>query len=211
MINNFIHSHKLVNYGSLRERANNSITELVSLAEAKEHLRIDSSFTNDDTYITTLISVSRAICESYVGFTLATNTALEYHMDKFPDNEVIYLYGVYKPGNFVINYYDNNDSQQVLSNTLYNVDTRSIPTRVFLKENNSFPSTSDSIPSAIKIDLAAGPTVAQELPRPIYQAILLTIGHLYENRQNVIVGGGKPYDVPQTAEHLMNPYRVVVI
>ena len=141
MINNFIHSHKLVNYGSLRERANNSITELVSLAEAKA----------DDTYITTLISVSRAICESYVGFTLATNTALEYHMDKFPDNEVIYLYGVYKPGNFVINYYDNNDSLQVLSNTLYNVDTSSIPTRVFLKENNSFPSAKILIPSFLPI------------------------------------------------------------
>ncbi len=40
-------------------------SEPVTLAEAKEQLRIESSFTMDDSYITGLISVARDRCESY--------------------------------------------------------------------------------------------------------------------------------------------------
>jgi len=209
---NFVKSHKLLDYGSLRERSNNSVTERVTLAEAKEHLRIDSSFTTDDSYITTLISVARAICENYVGFTLAANNDLEYYLDKFPDNEVIYLFGVYRiQAGVTISYYDTNGVSQTLSASKYSIDTYSIPSRIFLAQNESFPSTSENIPSAIKIAFEAGPQTSQELPRPIYQAILLTIGSLYENRQNVVVGGGKGYEIPQTAEYLMNPFRVITI
>ena len=39
--------------------------EPVTLDEAKEQLRIEASFTEDDSYITSLISVARDRCESY--------------------------------------------------------------------------------------------------------------------------------------------------
>ena len=39
--------------------------EPVTLSEAKEQLRIDDSFTLDDSYITSLISVARDRCENY--------------------------------------------------------------------------------------------------------------------------------------------------
>lgn len=211
LFNFYNYSRKLVNYGSLREGAANVVTEPITLNEAKAHLRIETSFTDDDTYITTLISVARNICENYVGFMLAHNTKVHYYMDAFPDNEVIYLYGVSNLVSLTIHYDDQNGNNQLLDSSLYNIDVHSIPSRIFLKENSNFPSTSDSIPSAVNITIDAGPLASYELPRSLYQAILLTIGHLYENRQNVVVGDGKPHEVPQTAEYLMNSFRVISI
>ena len=211
LFNFFNHSSKLVNYGSLREGAANVVTEPVTLNEAKAHLRVESSFTDDDTYINTLISVSRNICENYVGFMLAHNTKVHYYMDGFPNNEVIYLYGVSNLASLTIHYDDQNNDNQLLDSSLYNIDTHSIPSRIFLKENSNFPSTSESIPSAVNITIDAGPLSSYQLPRALYQSILLTIGHLYENRQNVVVGDGRPYEVPQTAEYLMNSFRVISI
>ena len=40
-------------------------TEPVTLLEAKEQLRIEPAFTEDDSYITSLISVARDRCENY--------------------------------------------------------------------------------------------------------------------------------------------------
>jgi len=211
IVYNFIKNHKLRDYGILREGSSNVITEPVSLNEAKAHLRIDSSFTSDDTYITTLISVARSICENYVGYLLAYNDSLVYFLDKFPDNEVIYLNGVafLDSGTTVIKYYDNNDSLTTLSASKYSVDEKSIPSRIFLKEPESFPDTSSSIPNAVRVEFEAG-SQGGDLPKAIYQAILLTIGHYYENRQNVVVGG-RGYEIPMTAEYLLNPFRVINI
>ncbi len=212
IIYNFLQNRKLRNYGYFRLASDNVVTEPVTLSQAKDHLRIESSFTTDDTYITTLISVARSICENYVGFLLAKNTKVRYYLDQISDNEMIEMYGLYKidSSSTVFKYYDTNDSEQTFPSSRYFTDEESIPTRLFLKDDTTFPSTSENVPSAIKIECIAGP-VFEELPKAIYQAILLTIGHLYENRQNVVIGSGKPYDVPQTAEHLMNTYRVVSI
>ncbi len=212
IIYNFLQNRKLRDYGYFRIGASNTSTEPVTLSQAKAHLRIESSFTTDDTYITTLISVARSICENYVGFLLSNNDDVTYYLDQFPDNEVIDLYGLsFKDaGTTVIKYWDSNDSLQTFSSSRYHVDETSIPSRIFLDSNASWPTTSDSKPSAIYIQGEAGPN-AVDVPKAIYQAILLTIGHLYENRQSVVIGSGKPYDVPQTAEHLLNTYRVVSI
>lgn len=208
---NFVRNPKLVGYGSLRESSANVVTEPITLNEAKAHLRIDNSFTADDTYINTLISVSRNICENYVGFILGHNTKLHYYLDAFPDSEVIYLYGVANLSSITIHYEDQNGNNQLLSNTYYNIDTNSIPSRIFLIDTAIIPDTSDNIPSAVNITIDAGPLAEYQLPKSLYQAILLTIGSLYENRQNVVVGGGKGYEIPQTAEYLMNAFRVINI
>jgi uncharacterized phiE125 gp8 family phage protein len=209
IVYNFTKDSKLRNYGFYRPGSSNSITEPVTLAEAKAHLRIESS--DDDTYITTLISVARGICENYVGFLLAYNDSLTYYLDRFPDRQEIILYGIsgLDAGTTVIKYHNKNGVLTTFDATKYNSDEHSIPSRIFLKDGESFPETDSYTPSAVQITFEAG-LQGYLMPKPLYQAILLTIGHLFENRQNVVVGG-KGYDIPQTAEYLMNPYRVISI
>ena len=83
--------NKPLPYGILRPRSTNSITELVTLSEAKDHLRVTNS--DDDTYITTLISVARSICEQYVGFFLSRNSSMVYYLGRFPDSKYIIFNG----------------------------------------------------------------------------------------------------------------------
>ena len=45
---------------------------------------------------------------------------------------------------------------------------------------------------------------------PIIQAVYLTIGHWYENRQSVIVGR-QVNEMPMTSKYLLDQYKVQVI
>ena len=62
-------------YGKLRLKTAPTATP-VSVAEAKTHLRIDSSFTADDTYIETLISVATFAAENYMNLWIMSHTQL---------------------------------------------------------------------------------------------------------------------------------------
>lgn len=207
MIRDILRNYKQNNVGRLRYEANNAVTEPVTLSQAKAHLRIDS--TDDDTYVTTLISVARSACENYLGYMLGYNSAVSFYLDKFPNETVIHLNGVWQPGTVVITYYDENDAQQTWAAANYFVDSHSQPARIFLKESGEYPDTSDNVPSGIKIGMTnAGPSDVDEIPKAIHQAILLVIGRYYELRQDVVTGTIAT-EIPKMVEHLLNPYRVV--
>ena len=211
MIHAIINNKKLNNVGRLRFRGTNVTTEYISLADAKAHLRVDSSYTGDDAYITTLISVARSACENYLGFMLAQNSAMTFYLDKFPDSEVITLNGVWNPGTVQIQYYDTNDSQQTFAASNYNVDDVSQPARIFLNDDANYPDTSENIPSGVRINLTdCGPSDVDEIPKAIIQAQLLVIGRYYELRQDVVTGTIAT-EIPKMVEHLLNPYRVVEV
>jgi hypothetical protein len=53
------------------------------------------------------------------------------------------------------------------------------------------------------------PLVSSTLPKPLYQAILLMVGHLYEHREPVIAGVGVT-KVPLSLEYLLFPYKTWV-
>lgn len=60
---------------------------------------------------------------------------------------------------------------------------------------------------SVRITFVAGYGGDQPLPAPIAQAILMTIGHLYENRESVIAGTAAS-EVPLGATYLLDPYRL---
>ena len=70
-------------YGKLRLKTAPTLTP-VSVAEAKTHLRIDSSFTADDTYIETLINVATSAAENYTNLALMEQSWY-LDIDAFPD------------------------------------------------------------------------------------------------------------------------------
>jgi uncharacterized phage protein (predicted DNA packaging) len=55
-------------------------------------------------------------------------------------------------------------------------------------------------------DALADVLVSGELPKPIKQAILLVIGHLYNTREPIVTGTIVT-KVPMTVEYLLAPYK----
>ena len=78
------------------------------------------------------------------------------------------------------------------------------PPVVIPKLDYSWPSTVDH-PEAVKVAYQAGFGAANVVPKGIKQAMLLMIGHWYENRQDSI------RKMPTQAEWLLRRYRIQTI
>ena len=190
-------------YGKLRLSSAPTLTP-VSVAEAKIHLRIDSSFTDDDTYIGTLIDVATLAAENYTNLALMEQTFV-LDIDSFPDYFNL-LKGTLRTLTVnSITYKDENNASQTLAASNYVADGSIKPARVYYTPDATIPSTFE-IPNAVNVSFTLGFTAASQVPAPIKQAILLMIGTYYETRQTV---SDRTYkEIPQSAEYLLMPYRI---
>jgi len=183
--------------------------EPISLELAKQQCRIDidSDESPDDALIRSYISAARGHCEDFTGLTLARKT-IELAMDMFPeDSSAIELLA---PANKIlsVNFYDNENVQQSLHPDSYTVDNFSKPGWLVILNGYSWPGVYPR-PNAVKITYEAGyGTVeyTEAIPEQAKIAILLTIGHMYENREEVT--DKAVYALPLGVESLLRPLRV---
>lgn len=178
-------------------------TEPISLAEAKTHLRVDLSDDND--LITLLIQVAREAVENRTGRSLIEQTRT-LKLDYFPCSSKIILPHGPVTSITSITYYDSTETPVILSSGDYWTDfTSGIP---YVKIKNSWPSTFD-MPNAVTIVYVAGyGDSSTSVPAQLRQAMFLILGHLYQNRESVIVStqGVGAIEIPYGAEALMAPY-----
>lgn len=104
-----------------------------------------------------------------------------------------------------LKYYDENNAQQTLVNTRYQVDTVSEPARLII-DTAGWPNIY-SRANAVTVEFVCGYGVAgSDVPASLRAAMLLHIGDLFENRQN-----GQAQEVYQNPAYdsLTYPYRVL--
>ena len=179
--------------------------EPVSLTEAKDHLRVTT--TDDDTYISALITVARKYIEEANSISVINQT-WDYWLNWFPDE--IELPRSPLSSITSITYTDTDGAEQTLATSVYTVDSDSLPGRVYEAFNQSWPTTR-AIPKAIKIRFVGGYSAAASgVPSNLTQAILLMIGHWYESREPIVVGTITS-EIPLAAKALMAPYKMVQI
>jgi uncharacterized phiE125 gp8 family phage protein len=178
----------------------------ISLSEAKTHLRIDSSYSGDDTYITELIKIAQDIVEKQTNV-LMSEVGMDFIADIWPGPFVDLGFS----GNAVTHfkYYNNSNVLTTLSeNTDFIVSNKDYPEatlRLYPVSGSDWPDLYDR-PDAINIRFTAGPSSQTLIPLGLKQAMYLIIGRYYEMRQDVITGT-IVYEVPLAAEHLMNQYK----
>lgn len=176
-------------------------TEPVTLVEAKSHLRVDGS--DDDVLIADLISAAREYVEQVTSRHLITQS-LTYYGESF-NADIELKAGLQSVTS--INYTDTDGNNQLLDTSLYSVDTASFVGAVYPSYGNSWPSARYE-KNAVQIEFIAGYGSADDVPVPIKQAMLLLIGHFYQNRESVMVGVSVT-ETPMAVDMLLNPYRVV--
>jgi uncharacterized phiE125 gp8 family phage protein len=175
---------------------------ILTTAEAKTHLKVDT--TADDTYIDNLIS---AATESAQIFTnrYFINTTITQYGDKFSDLATLFKSKVSSITR--IQYYDSNNSLQTLSTDVYLTDIVHQPARIGLKPNQSYPAIADRI-NAVQCTYVVGyGSAASDVPEGIREAVLLTIGNWYENRQEVVIGRIST-ELPKSAQYLLEQFKV---
>lgn len=174
--------------------------EPVTLSEAKAHLRVDSDITAEDTLITNLIQAARETAEGRTWRAILQQTLL-LTLDDWPEGDVIELP---RPPLIKVNsvqYYDAGGVLQTMDEADYQVDAASEPGRVMPVYGGSWPSLRE-VPNAVQVEYEAGyGDEAGDVPQKLKQAILLTIGAWYAQREEP--SGSYQPPVPWAAEALL--------
>ena len=182
--------------------------EPISLQEAKDHLRVTA--TDEDALIESLITAARQTIEGRFGViqrALITQT-WDWTLDGFPSDSTVALQVPFPPLQSVtsITYLDGDGASQTWSAAKYTVDAKSLIGRIIPAWDEDYPETR-SVINAVTVRFAAGFGGAQQdVPMPIRQAMLLLIGHMYENRETHIMGVAVA-ELP-TVDRLLAPYRI---
>lgn len=175
-------------------------TEPLTLNEVKLYLRVDD--TTEDDLITSLITAARGLVEGHTWMPLISQTwAMQFDKDELN----LLVWNINKAPLISVSsitYYDSDNNIQTLAASSYEVDIYGSPARFRIK---TMPSVYDRM-NALQLNFVCGYANAAAVPQPIKQALYMIIGHLYENRQDVITGT-QVNEIPMASEYLLQPYR----
>lgn len=177
-------------------------SEPVSLAEAKEHLRRDGSFTAEDPLITRLIKAAREHVEHYTGRQLIHAT-WRLWLDEFADAEVILLPKPPLASITAVAYYDTDGSPLTWDSANYSANWSAEPAELHRAYGVSWPSLRKRW-DAFEVQYVAGYGAASSsVPEVFREGILQMLTFLYEHRGEML----PPGTMPKTVERLLYPKR----
>lgn len=159
--------------------------EPVSLDEAKLHLRVDGD--EDDAWINRAISAAREYCEDAQGRAFVSRK-LRLSLERWPCGRSIHLPRPPLQSIEAVTYMPADGTTKTLDPSLYVVDAASEPGAIHLNSDASWPSEKLAPGMPIRIEFRAGYGAAPSVPERVKQAMLLLVGHWYENREAVVVG-----------------------
>lgn len=168
--------------------------EPIALADAKQYCRVDADFTDDDAYITTLITVARQYCEGIQKRAYITQT-WEMALKEFRYSSMDTLNNRHRSDVIEIpfgslqkvNSFQYTDAYgtvtQLAENVDYVVSTRGIVGRVCPPFGKVFPVAIlwPLDPIVINFTCGYGDT-PEKIPEKVIQAMMMLIVHWYTNR-----------------------------
>jgi uncharacterized phiE125 gp8 family phage protein len=179
--------------------------EPVSLAEAKEHLRVDGP--DEDSLVAALITAARLTVEHLAGLALMTQRWAVL-LDIWPESQAIELPVAPLASVDVVRVYDEADVASVIDQDLYFSDVASRPARLVRRNLQPWPAPG-RIANGIEIELTAGfGAEPSDVPETLRRAVLMLAGHWFENRAAVEANAALR-QVPLAVHALLGPYRRV--
>ncbi len=177
--------------------------EPLSLAEAKAHLRLETSA--DDALVTSLIITSRLHIEAALGLAL---TAQDWTLvlDAWPATGVVNI--PMRPVTAVtaVRVRASDGTPSVVPTATYVFEGAGLPPRL-VPASGALPNPGRAA-GGIEIDFTAGfGTTAGSVPEPIRQALKLLVAHWYEHRDPVEIGDPATA-IPPAVSALLKPYAV---
>lgn len=191
--------------------------EPITLTEARKHLRIPTygspPSSDEDIWLKPMIGAAREYCEHLLGASIGQQT-LEISLTAFPTSALALPFG---PVNSIVSitYLDSDNEEQTVDADDYLVNTFVDPHALTLAYGATWPTALD-FANSVKIRYTVGyalpgdsPQTPNPLPKAIRAAMLLVLGHLYENRESTIAEPSiTMQEVPMGVVALLERYRV---
>jgi uncharacterized phiE125 gp8 family phage protein len=181
------------------------IEEPVTKEEAKNHCRVETD--DDDTLIESLITAAREYCEGFQGRAYCPQI-YEFWLDSWPKVGQIKIPRPPLISVESIIYYDVDDMPHDFDVDEYFVDIKNEPGWVVLNYGSVWPTETLRPANGVCITFMAGyesDDYGTAVPQKVKQAILLLIGHWYENREAM---GPNLQDIPKGVDALLWMDRV---
>ena len=184
----------------------------ITLEEIKDHLQIERGETGSDEVLKGLRTASVEMAQNITGRKLMTQTWKVY-FDDWPSGDYMELpftplstAGIVSTG---IKFTNSTSGSTHLGSTAWSMDFVSEPPRVVLENNESWPTVTLHHNNPIEVEAVYGYAASSDIPRSIKHAMLLMIGHWYENREDTIIGAGQVvHEIPSGSRALLEMYRV---
>lgn len=169
----------------------------VALAVAKEHLRV--LHTAEDDLIQLYIDAATQAAEGYLGFRLI-NTVIEEVYEQFSD--IAYM-RFPQTAITSIKYDADDNTEKTVSTDVYTLNTYTIPTMIIRNPNEEWPTdlASKSLPIRVRYTAGFG-GAPSDVPEGIRHAILIILGHMYENREDNVS------NLPKASHRLLDPWKL---
>lgn len=163
-------------------------SEPVTLKQAKKQLELAEADDSHDEQLQFLIETSRDSVERDTGMAMLTQT-VEHVQAGF----TVAIQLQRRPVQSIasIQYYDDGNSLQTLSTNIYQLNPSK--ERIELKYLQDWPTTADRW-DAVKVTYVAGYTSPASVPASLRQMMLLKLGFLFENRDQMTNFEEKAYD-----------------
>ena len=181
----------------------------ITLEEIKDHLQITRGETGSDEVLKGLRAASVEMAQNITGRKLMPQKWKVY-FDDWPSGTEIELpitplSSVKTTG---IYYTDSTSGSTSLGSTVWSYDSVSEPPRIVLENDESWPTDILHHNNPIEIEGTYGYSASSDIPRSIKHAMLLMIGHWYENREDTIIGAGQVvHNIPSGSKALLEMYR----
>ena len=177
------------------------VAEPITLAEAKAHLRLDTS--DEDALLSALIRTARDYLEGQTGLCLVTRL-LRLYLDDWPEGKVIQIARGPVQTIEIVTVYDAFGTPVEVGTSGYVLDGTASPARLVLPDR---PGTARGV-NGIEIDFTAGfGESGADVPDTLKRAMLLHIAAMFELR-GVLSLEDQPGAVPQGYDRLIAPYRM---
>ena len=190
-------------------------SEPVSLAEAKNYLRITDS--DDDALINSLVTAIRQKAETWTRRSLITQTWTLW-LDSVPASVMLSI--PFSPLQSVthIKSYDSANTVSTFDSSKYLVDGASIPGRIGLNDGQTWPNALRRM-NALEIEFVAGFGDESSVPETIKQGILQWVKLLFANKSKLYESDESTsgllelnrVPIPPAVMVLWEPYRVFKI
>lgn len=187
------------------ERTVAPVAPVVSLAEAKLHLRVEHDA--EDALIERIVRAATERAEEVQARAYVTQT-FRLVLPRFPSGRVLRLPRPPLQQVTSITYMSTAGAIQTVAPSEYRVDTAAVPGRVILNQDARWPAPA-SEPDAVAVTYVAGyGDAGEDVPEEQRAAVLLFVGHLYESREAITVGTGPTFKLAYGPEYLLWPDRV---
>lgn len=173
--------------------------EIISVAKAKEHLKIESAFIDDDGLIADYIQAAIGAAENYTA-TSINEAKFEVHSSAFIDGYEFKVSPVQAITS--VTYLDSSDAEQTLDTDEYELlPVDPYVSKIRFIEEDSLPSVAENSSKAVQIAITTGFALGT-VPKAIQSAILLILSDLYENREDRV------NNLPTRSQALLRKYRM---